>query len=146
MKSVFESTALYKVPVTSPQAAKNAIDKSFPWLADEFSECFVILALDTKRRVKKAFVLSKGSHSETLVDPRCLFRELLSAGAASFVCAHNHPSGDPLPSPEDMFLTRRLAQAGAIVGIEIVDHLVIGSEGYKSFAEFLPGYLDGRVS
>jgi DNA repair protein RadC len=98
-------------------------------------ERFGVVLLDTKHRVIRATVLSVGSLDATVVHPREVFREAASASAAAIVLFHNHPSGDPTPSPDDLALTSRLIQAGDIMGIAVVDHLILADDRYISLLE-----------
>jgi DNA repair protein RadC len=102
-------------------------------LGDQPSEVFAILCLTTKRRVIGLHEVSRGLLDATLVHPREVFRAAILANAASIIVAHNHPSGDPTPSPDDIALTGRLVSAGDIIGINVLDHVVIGDGGYVSF-------------
>ena len=104
-------------------------------LQDEPGEVFAILCLSTKHRVIAYHEVSRGTLDATLVHPREVFKAALLANAASIVLAHNHPSGDPAPSPDDMALTRRLVDAGRLLGVEVLDHIVIGEGRYVSFRE-----------
>ncbi len=98
-------------------------------------ERFGVVLLDTKHRVVKATVLSVGTLDASLVHPREVFREAATAGAAAVVLFHNHPSGDPTPSRDDMALTSRLVEAGELMGIAVLDHVVLGESRYFSFKE-----------
>jgi DNA repair protein RadC len=98
-------------------------------------EQFGLVLLDTKCCMLKTTVLSIGTLDTSLVHPREVFREAATAGAAAVVLFHNHPSGDPLPSGDDAALTRRLVEAGTIMGIEVVDHLILAETRYFSFRE-----------
>jgi DNA repair protein RadC len=98
-------------------------------------EQFGLILLDTKHRVVRTTVLAIGSLNATVVQPREVFREAAVGGAASVVVFHNHPSGDPTPSPDDVELTRRLVAAGIVMGIDLVDHIVLGDVRYWSFKE-----------
>ena len=91
--------------------------------------------LDTKHRVLRATVLSVGTLDASLVHPREVFRAAAAGAAAALVLFHNHPSGDPTPSADNVALTARLVDAGALMGIEVVDHLVLGDAAYYSFKE-----------
>lgn len=95
-------------------------------------EQFGILLLDAKHRVMRTAVLSVGTLNSSIVEPREVFREAAIGGATAIVIFHNHPSGDPTPSPEDVTLTRRLVAAGTLIGIDVVDHLVLGDARYVS--------------
>lgn len=98
-------------------------------------EQFGIVLLDTKRRVIRSTLISIGTLDTSVVHPREVFSEAARAGAASIVLFHNHPSGDPTPSPDDVALTRRLVSAGELMGIEVVDHVVLAETRYCSFKE-----------
>jgi DNA repair protein RadC len=109
-------------------------------------EIFFVLMLDSRHRLLREVEVSRGSLNQSLVHPREVFAPALREAAAAILVLHNHPSGDPQPSREDHEVTRRLAQAGEILGIRLVDHLVLGADAYTSFAE--QGWLDpqGRAA
>ncbi len=98
-------------------------------------EHFGVVLLDSKHRVLRTTVVATGTLNTTIVLPRDVFREAMLGAAAAVVAFHNHPSGDPSPSPDDVELTRRLAAAGTLMGIELVDHIVLGDARYCSFKE-----------
>jgi DNA repair protein RadC len=104
-------------------------------LRDEPCEVFGILCLTTKHRLIAYHEVSRGSLDSTLVHPREVFKAALLANAAAIVLAHNHPSGDPTPSPDDELMTTRLRAAGELLGIVVLDHLVIGDGSYVSFQQ-----------
>ena len=104
-------------------------------LAQESVEVFGLLCLTTKYRVIGYYEVSRGTLNTTVVEPRDVFKAALLANAACVIVGHNHPSDDPSPSPDDIALTRRLAAAGALLGIELVDHIVVGNNRYVSFKE-----------
>ena len=106
-----------------------------PRFRDESRESFVAVLLSTKNHVLKTPVISVGSLNASIVHPRELFREAINASAAAVIVAHNHPSGDPTPSPEDVSLTRKLVEAGKILDIPVLDHVVLGDGKYVSFKE-----------
>ena len=106
-------------------------------------EQFGIVMLDTKHRVIRVRIVSMGSLDSTVVHPREVFREAASASAAAVVLFHNHPSGDPTPSPDDLVLTTRMVSAGDIMGIDVVDHLILADQRYFSLVE--AGRLQPRV-
>jgi DNA repair protein RadC len=95
-------------------------------------EYFWAILLDTRNQIIKSVEISIGSLDSSIVHPRELFKEAIISSSASLVVAHNHPSGNLEASEEDIKLTRRLTQAGNIVGIEIVDHLIIGDGNFIS--------------
>jgi DNA repair protein RadC len=98
-------------------------------------ETFGLLALDVRGRLRREAVVSVGCLTASLVHPREVFQEAITARAAALLLFHNHPSGDPEPSAEDLSLTRRLAAAGTLLGIEVLDHLVLGAGRFVSLKE-----------
>jgi len=98
-------------------------------------ETFGLLALDVRHRLKHEAVVSVGCLTSSLVHPREVFQEAVVCRAAALVLFHNHPSGDPEPSAEDVALTRRLAAAGELMGIEVLDHVVLGAGRYVSLKQ-----------
>ncbi|MFD1137676.1 RadC family protein [Paenibacillus urinalis] len=126
-------TRLTERPVIrSPRDAADLLMEQLRYLQKEH---FVCLFLNTKNHVIAQETLSMGSLNASIVHPREVFRAAMKCSSASIVCAHNHPSGDPAPSPEDIQLTRRLVKAGEIVGIDVLDHIVIGDGKYASLKE-----------
>jgi DNA repair protein RadC len=98
-------------------------------------EQFGIVLLDTRHRVLRTAIIVSGTTNAAVVEPRDVFREAALGGATAIVAFHNHPSGDPTPSPDDVALTRRLAAAGVLIGIDLVDHLVLADQRYCSLKE-----------
>jgi len=96
-------------------------------------EHFRALLLNVKNQVIGREIISIGTLNSSAVHPRELFRNAIKRSAAALILAHNHPSGDPAPSREDIEVTRRLLEAGHIIGIEILDHLIIGDNKFTSF-------------
>lgn len=92
---------------------------------DEREHCRIAI-LDVRNKVKALHTVSVGTLTSSLVHPREVFRPAIVAGAAAIIVSHNHPSGDPEPSAEDLALTRRLVDAGALLGIEVLDHIITG--------------------
>ena len=95
-------------------------------------EHFLVILLDTRSRLIKVAEISVGSLDGSIVHPREVFKEAISATAASVIFVHNHPSGDPTASEDDVRLTKRLAEVGEIVGIDVLDHIIIGDKKYLS--------------
>ncbi len=89
-------------------------------------EAFTVLCLNTRNRLIAGGIISIGIADATLVHPREVFRKAIEIGAAAIILAHNHPSGDPTPSAEDVRITRQLVQTGQVIGIKVLDHVVIG--------------------
>jgi len=106
-----------------------------PLMRDARHEYFLSALLDVKNRLIREVRISEGSLSASLVHPREAFAPAVREPAHAVVFAHNHPSGDPSPSDEDAILTRRLTQAGEVLGIKVLDHVIVGDDDYFSFAD-----------
>jgi DNA repair protein RadC len=98
-------------------------------------EQFGIVMLDTKNRIIRVRIVSSGSLDSTVVHPREVFREAASAAAAAIVLFHNHPSGDPTPSPDDLHLTAETVAAGRLLDVPVLDHLIVGHDAYVSLRD-----------
>jgi DNA repair protein RadC len=116
-------------------SAKEIARHLLPQFGASPVEQFGVVMLDTRSHVLRVKIVSIGSLDQTIVHPREVFREAAAASAAAIVLFHNHPSGDPMPSPDDVALTRRLADAGDIMGIAVVDHLILGDGRFFSMRE-----------
>ena len=121
-----------RVQLRSPHDAAAYL---LPTFGARAVEQFGIVLLDSKHRVLRTTVVASGTLNSTIVQPRDVFREAMLGAAAAIVVFHNHPSGDPSPSPDDVELTRRLRAAGVLMGIEVVDHIVLGDARYCSLKE-----------
>lgn len=104
-------------------------------LRHEKQEIMKLLMLNSKAKLIGETNISKGTVNASLITPRELFIEALQKNAVSIIIMHNHPSGDPTPSREDMLITKRIQNAGALIGIELLDHIIIGNNCYISFRE-----------
>lgn len=116
-------------------ASCDLFEHYYPLLRDLRYEVFKVILLDTKHRIIRDFTASQGSLTLSIVHPREVFNLAVKESAAAVIFIHNHPSGDPIPSDEDRNLTQRLAEAGKILGIQVLDHLIIGDGRYVSFAD-----------
>lgn len=116
-------------PVQTPEEAYNSIQSI---LKGKKKEHFYVLCMDTRNRVNDTREVSVGNLDSSIVHPREVFKDAISAYAASVIFVHNHPSGDLEPSSEDIQLTRRLVEAGELLGIPVLDHIIIGGKGYTS--------------
>lgn len=114
--------------------AQSVVDL-FEWLKDEPKEHFCAAFLDSKNRVISTRTIHIGTVNSSMVGPREVFREAIRENAASLIAVHNHPSGDTEPSPEDITVTKRLAEVGKLLDILLLDHIIIGSDGYTSLSE-----------
>jgi DNA repair protein RadC len=117
------------------RSPRDAAAHLMPTFGSQSTEQFGVVLLDTKHRVIRTTVIALGTLNSTVVEPRDVFREAAVGRAAAILVFHNHPSGDPTPSPEDADLTRRLVAAGVLMGIDVVDHVILGDARYCSFKE-----------
>ena len=125
-----------KATINSPADIRDLLTKHME-IHLEAEEVFIMVTVDTKHRVTGIFEVSRGSLSSTLVHPREVFKRALLMNASKIFVAHNHPSGDVTPSADDTAVTKRLKDAGEILGVSLLDSLIIGdtSEKYYSFKE-----------
>ena len=121
-----------RVQITTPRSVAEML---LPEYGSRPVEQFGVVLLDTKHRVLRTTVVTVGTVDASIVHPREIFREAASAGAAAIVLFHNHPSGDPEPSQDDVVLTRRVAAAGILMGIDVVDHVILADARYCSMRE-----------
>lgn len=121
-----------KIRVTSPSIAANYVLSEMSVLEQEH---FRIMTLNTKKEINFIREISKGTINMTIVHAREVFRSAISDNAHSIILLHNHPTGDPSPSKEDIGLTKNLIEASKIIGIDILDHIIIGDNRYFSFLE-----------
>ncbi|RME71245.1 MAG: JAB domain-containing protein [Chloroflexi bacterium] len=118
--------------ITCPADAANLL---LPEMAHLEQEHVRTLLLDTKNRVLRSEKVYQGNANSAIIRPAEIFRDAVRANAVALIVAHNHPSGDPTPSPEDVQITRSLVQAGKLLGIELLDHLIIGRNRFVSLKE-----------
>lgn len=118
--------------IRSPQDVWQLLAPEMSFLQKEHFTC---LFLNTKNHVIAKETISIGSLSAAVVHPREVFRAAIKRAAASIICAHNHPSGDTTPSQEDVQLTKRLTESGTIIGIEVLDHIIVGNDRFLSLKE-----------
>ena len=109
-----------------------------PRLRDVLQEEFHALLLNSRHRIVREVLVTRGTLDSSLIHPREVFRPAVAESAAGVILVHNHPSGDPTPSAEDRAVTRQLAEAGRALGIPVLDHIVVGRGTYASLAEVLP--------
>ncbi|MCD6344260.1 MAG: DNA repair protein RadC [Anaerolineae bacterium] len=126
-----------RLQIRSPADAAHLL---MPLIGHKEQENFVVLYLDTRNRVTDREILYKGSLNTSLVRVAEVFRGAIRRNSAGIIVAHNHPSGDPNPSPEDVALTRRLVKAGKLLEVDLLDHVVIGQNRYVSLRERALGF------
>ena len=114
---------------------RDVFERCAPGLRDVLQEEFRVLLLNTQHAVVRDVLVTRGTLDASVVHPREVFRLAIAEGAAGVILVHNHPSGDPTPSAEDREVTHQLAEAGRVLGIGVLDHVVIGDARYVSFVE-----------
>ncbi|WP_369823952.1 RadC family protein [Sporosarcina sp. P26b] len=133
LRLVKEASLLYKDrAIRSPEDGYNLFKQ---FLGELDREYFVVMCLDVKNQPTAMNVCHIGSLNASLVHPREIMKSAILSNAASIIVLHNHPSGQPEPSPEDIDVTKRLVEAGSIMGIELLDHIVIGSDSFVSLKD-----------
>ncbi|MDW7777232.1 MAG: DNA repair protein RadC [Methanosarcinales archaeon] len=118
--------------ISSPEAAYRFL---YPKLREQKKESFIALHLDTKNKLLREETVSVGSLNANIVHPREVFKTAIQESAAAIIVAHNHPSGDPSPSQNDIDITRKLVETGRVIGIELYDHIIIGDGRFLSLKE-----------
>lgn len=137
IKMVKESSILYKNrQILSP---KDSVNLLRDFINDSDREMLIVCCLDTKNQPTCINIVSIGTINTSLVHPREVFKTAILSNSASIIMAHNHPTGDICPSKEDIGITSRIKEVGKILGIELLDHLIIGYENYRSLKE--DGYI-----
>jgi DNA repair protein RadC len=122
-------------PRTKIPNARELAAYLMPLYGASHVERFGVVLVDTKYQLIRVRVIAVGSSDAVTAEPREVFRDALLGGAAAVVLFHNHPSGDPTPSPDDVSLTHRMINAGRVVGIDVIDHLIVGDARYFSMRE-----------
>jgi len=117
------------------RSARDAAELLVPEFGSRPVEQFGVILLDAKHRVLRTTLLSVGTLDASIIHPREVFREAASGGAAAIVVFHNHPSGDPTPSADDVVLTKRLVTAGELMGITVLDHVIVAENAFASLQE-----------
>jgi DNA repair protein RadC len=138
IRPVFESVTIQEENGAylfgEPLTCSQSVFETFRFLQQETKEHFVALHLDSKNRLVCIDLVASGSMSACIVHPREVFKSALLSSAAALILVHNHPSGDPSPSREDTEITKRLREAGDLLGVRVLDHIIIG-ETYLSMAD-----------
>lgn len=119
---------------SSPQNAVKIFNEVFE-MDSRAEEVLALMTLDTKNKVTGMFIVSQGSINASVVHPREVYKRALLQNASQIIIAHNHPSGDPNPSKEDINITKRLVEAGKLIGIDMLDHIIIGDRKYISLKD-----------
>lgn len=117
------------------RSSEDVVNYYIPLMRNIRKEIFKIVLLNSKNKILKDIVISQGSLTSSLVHPREVLRPAIKESAASIILIHNHPSGDPTPSRDDIEITHRLKQACDIVGIKVLDHIIIGEKSHFSFVD-----------
>lgn len=137
LRVVKESSGRYDIDskiLSNPRVTVDLVN-SVMELDSRAEELLVLCTLDTKNKVTGLFTVSQGSLCNSIVHPREIFKRALLQNSANIILLHNHPSGDPAPSREDINITERIKRAGEIIGIKLLDHIIIGNDCYVSLKE-----------
>lgn len=133
IKMIKESSFLYQNRrISSP---KDVVELLREFLEGDDREQFITCCMDTKNQPTSINVVSLGTINSSLVHPREVFKTAILGNSSSIIVVHNHPSGDPSPLKEDIDITQRLKEAGKIIGIDVIDHVIIGEDRYVSLKE-----------
>ena len=139
VKAAFELGKRLATSVDGPKAVVRAASDAAALVMEDLrhrqQECLAAIFLDVRNQVIRVRIVTVGTLTGSPAHPREVFREALAQGCASLIVCHNHPSGDPTPSKEDIALTARLVQAGELMGVPLLDHIVIGGGRYVSLKE-----------
>ncbi|MFN4195626.1 MAG: RadC family protein [Thermosynechococcus sp.] len=131
-KRVFQSRPGEQTIIDNPALAAAVLSADLMW---QPTERFAVLLLDVRHRLLGSHVITVGTATETLAHPREIFREAVRRNASRLIIAHNHPSGNLSPSQADLDLTKQILQAGQVMGIPVLDHLILGNGDYQSLRE-----------
>ena len=129
---LFQSKWFSEKKITSP---KDIADIFIPLLKDELKEKFIVVCLNSANKIIKMETISIGSLNSSVVHPREIFKAAIENSSASIILIHNHPSGNPEPSNEDISITKKLVESGKILDIPVFDHLITAGNSYTSFVE-----------
>jgi DNA repair protein RadC len=139
IQSVFELARRLETFVDEPKrkicSPKDVYSFMYPKCREQKKEKFITLYLDTKNQILKEETISIGSLNASIVHPREVFKGALELSSASIIMIHNHPSGDPSPSREDIMVTEKLCEGGKLLGIDVLDHIIIGEGRYVSLKD-----------
>lgn len=131
-KRLSEEQAFFSITLSNPQSIANYFQTYY---ADEQREHFCVILVNAKLKPVRTVLISIGSLTQARVHPREVFQPAVRVGCAGIVLSHNHPSGDPEPSPQDIAITKRLVECGKLLGIEVYDHVIVGKAHYVSLRE-----------
>jgi DNA repair protein RadC len=133
IKMVRESTTLYDI--RRIETPKDVVELGKRFLEESDREQLLVCCIDTKNQPTAINVVSVGTLNSSIVHPREVFKPAILSNSASIILFHNHPSGDTTPSKEDVNITERIKESGKILGIELLDHIIIGNDSYCSLKE-----------
>lgn len=135
LQVVKEKSVSYEInKIATPLDAATIFGDSLE-MKKETEEVMQMLVLNTRNIIIGSYEISRGSLNSSIVHPREVFKRAIASNASSIIIAHNHPSGDTSPSSEDIAITKRLIECGKLLGIEVLDHIIIGEYGYTSLKE-----------
>lgn len=139
LKTVKDKEVLTKLKTRQVKSPKDVVDTLQELIGDNDREELILFTLDTKNQINAIHTVSVGSLNASIVHPREVFKLAIVSNPASIIIAHDHPSGNPVESKEDINITKRIKEAGKILGIELLDHIIVGDNSYRSLKEM--GYF-----
>jgi DNA repair protein RadC len=134
LNMIYEGKSQYMTKIKSPVDVHTLINNVMQELDGQREHCFCI-SMNTKNQIKSVDVISIGTLNANIVHPREIFYTAICHRAASVIISHNHPSGDPTPSKEDIEVTEKLIEGGKLIGIDVLDHVIIGDTRYISLKD-----------
>jgi len=135
LRRLFEHLALEPVEGLSVSSSRDVYDMFRVRLASSLKEQFLVLTLNTRNQILSEDLCALGGVNTVHVHPSEVVRQAVLRSAPSIICLHNHPSGDPTPSPEDRLLTERIVQAASLLGVRLLDHVIVAARSYYSFSD-----------
>ena len=135
----YKALSTRKIHTSSPRAVADFLIQE---LSEQCSEHFAVLMVNNKNMIVKMDIISKGTVSEALVHPREVFRSAVKPLASGIIIAHNHPSGNPYPSKQDIETTKRIHECGKIMGIPLLDHIIVGFDTAEYYSMKENGYIN----
>ena len=137
IRTIKQVTEVIEIPFKTIRDPQSVVDNIIHLIGDEAREVFLVICLSTKNEINAVFKAHIGSLNASIVDVKTVFQSALLTNSASIVVSHGHPSNDPYPSREDIEVTNRLVKAGEIMGVQVLDHIIIGvnTNNYVSLKE-----------
>lgn len=141
IRTIKQVTEEVDIPFKAIRSPQDVVDNFQYVIGDEAREIFLVMCLSTKNTVNAIFKAHIGSLNASIVDPKTVFQSALLSNSASIVVGHGHPSSDPHPSNEDVDVTKRLVEGGKVLGVQVLDHIIIGTNSNNFISLKSEGYM-----